>query len=392
MTIRQRTISSVPVFLAFLCMGFGDVVGPLTGLLKQEFSLSNLVAQLIPFMGFLMFGLLSIPVGVIQDKIGKKIILMIGLSIALLGLILPIAGKFSAFGLLLFSILLLGAGATFLQVSGNSIMRDVSAQGKYSRNLSLAQFIKAIGSLSGSLIPLVAVNYFNKDWKILFPIYSFIILITLIYFGISGTGQKKQAEKASATLSSCFALLRHRYVLIMVAGIFLYVGAEVCMSSGLPIYLQDSFGFDIAKLGLIGTLFFFIALTAGRFIGAVVLNWIDARKFLIISVVLSIIGFTGLFLGVKLIAMISIFLIGLGFANIFPLIFSITVDAMPGRGNELSGLMVTAIVGGALIPIVMGAVADQSSTLVAFLVPFACLLYIAFLSLIPIKKSITPAI
>ncbi len=381
MTDKQRTVSSIPVFLAFLCMGFGDVVGPLTGLLKQEFNLSNLMAQMIPFMGFLMFGLLSIPVGVIQDKQGKKLFLMIGLSLALLGLVLPIAGKFSAFGLLLISILLLGAGATFLQVSGNPIMRDVSPQGKYSRNLSLAQFIKAIGSLSGSLIPLVAVNYLNKDWRILFPIYAVIVIITLIYFTIYRTGNKKPVEKSSATLTSCFALLKNGYVLMMVTGIFLYVGAEVCMSSGLPIYLQDSFGFDIARLGLIGTLFFFIALTTGRFLGAVILNWIDARKFLAISVVLSIIGFVGLFIGIKLIALASILMIGLGFANIFPLIFSITVDSMPERSNELSGLMVTAIVGGALVPIAMGAVADQSSTLIAFIVPFTCILYITFLAL-----------
>jgi len=75
MTDNPRTVSSIPVFLAFLCMGFGDVVGPLTGLLKQEYNLSNLMAQMIPFMGFLMFGLLSIPIGLMQDKQGKKLIL-----------------------------------------------------------------------------------------------------------------------------------------------------------------------------------------------------------------------------------------------------------------------------------------------------------------------------
>ena len=150
---------------------------------------------------------------------------------------------------------------------------------------------------------------------------------------------------------------------------------------GSAIYLQDAFGFDIARLGLIGTLFFFIALTTGRFLGAVILNWIDARKFLVISVVMSIIGFVGLFIGIKLIAVASILMIGLGFANIFPLIFSITVDTMPERSNELSGLMVTAIVGGAIVPIVMGAIADQSSTLIAFIVPFTCILYITFLAL-----------
>jgi len=180
MSQTKNTFASLPVFLAFLCMGFGDVVGPLTGLIKQEFQLSNLLAQMIPFMGFLMFGILSIPIGVVQDKFGKKSILMTGLCLALLGLAIPMLGKFSSFIALLVGILMLGAGATFLQVSGNPLMRDVSAPGKYSSNLSLAQFIKAIGSLSGALIPLVAANYWNADWKILFPVYAILVLLTII--------------------------------------------------------------------------------------------------------------------------------------------------------------------------------------------------------------------
>jgi fucose permease len=198
------------------------------------------------------------------------------------------------------------------------------------------------------------------------------------------TGEKE----VRATLSSSLSLLRNKYVLLMVVGIFLYVGAEVSMSSGLPIFLQDAFGLDIAKLGLLGTLFFFIALMSGRFLGAIILNWIKARTFLIISVIISIFGFIGLFTGIQLVAMISILLIGLGFANIFPLIFSITVETMPSRSNELSGLMVSAIVGGALIPPLMGFVADLTSTTAAFVVPLACILFILTISFMKRKEPI----
>jgi FHS family L-fucose permease-like MFS transporter len=384
---KKNPIASLPVFLAFLCMGFGDVVGPLTGLIKQEFQLSNLMAQMIPFMGFLMFGLLSIPIGVVQDKYGKKSILLIGLYLALLGLMIPLIGKFSSFIALLAGILMLGAGATFLQVSGNPLMRDVSVQGKYSRNLSLAQFIKAIGSLSGALIPLAAANYWNTDWKILFPIYSVFVLLTIFWLWVTKIKGQHDEKVAKATFTSSLALLKSKYVFLMVLGIFLYVGAEVSMSSGLPIYLQDTFGLDIAKLGLLGTLFFFIALMTGRFAGAIILNWLSAKTFLKLSVIVSIVGFLGLFAGIQVIAMISIFLIGLGFANIFPMIFSITVETMPARSNELSGLMVAAIVGGALIPPLMGLIADLTSTLIAFIVPLVCVLFIFSISYI---KPIEP--
>jgi FHS family L-fucose permease-like MFS transporter len=385
---KNYAFSSMPVFLAFLCMGFGDVVGPLTGLIKQEFHLSNLMAQMIPFTGFLMFGLLSIPIGVAQDKYGKKTILLVGLFLAFIGLLWPYLVQFSSLFALLAGILMLGAGATFLQVSGNPLMRDVSAPGKYSRNLSLAQFIKAIGSLSGALIPLAAANYWNADWKILFPIYTIIIIVTLVWLWMTKIKKESTEKVIRATFASSISLLKKRYIFLMVTGIFLYVGAEVSMSSGLPIYLQDSFGLDIAKLGLLGTLFFFIALMSGRFLGAIILNWIHAKTFLIISVMVSILGLAGLFVGIQPVAIGSIFLIGLGFANIFPLIFSITVDTMPARSNELSGLMVAAIVGGALIPPLMGLIADLTSTKIAFIVPLACILFILSISLIKRKEPI----
>ena len=97
----------------------------------------------------------------------------------------------------------------------------------------------------------------------------------------------------------------------------------------------------------------------------------------------------GLFAEVQFVAMIGIVLVGLGFANIFPLVFSITVDTLPARSNELSGLMVAAIVGGALIPPLMGLVADLTSTLLAFTVPLACILFILFISFIKPKETIS---
>ena len=87
---KINIVKTAPIFLAFLCMGFGDAVGPLVGLVKESFSLSNFHAQLISLSGFIMFGLLSIPLGVLQDKKGKKFMMNLGLIIAFVGLIIPI--------------------------------------------------------------------------------------------------------------------------------------------------------------------------------------------------------------------------------------------------------------------------------------------------------------
>jgi MFS transporter, FHS family, L-fucose permease len=375
-----------PIFLAFLCMGFGDAVGPFVGLAKESFNLSYTMAQLIPFVGFIMFGLLSIPVGILQDKTGKKFILLLGLIIAFLGLIIPSLFGFSTYLIFLVTVMLLGAGSTILQVAGNPIMRDVSEKGKYSRNLSLAQFVKAIGSLSGPLLPAAAAYFWKGDWSIVFPVYSVCLLITLTLIAFLKV-EKHQEKKQTATFASCFALLKNGYVFMMVMAIFVYVGAEVCMSSSIPLFLKSAYNIDISTVGVLGTGLFFLALTIGRFMGGIVLTWISPKKFFIVTSVLSLLGIVGLFLGVKVIAIISMFVIGLGFANIFPLVFSIAVDAMPERTNELSGLMVTAIAGGALIPPIMGFVSDKSTVLMGFLVPLAAILYITFIALKSAKKA-----
>jgi fucose permease len=311
----------------------------------------------------------------------------LGLIIALVGLCIPIIngmyGPFielsgsgqGGYLILLFAILMLGAGATTLQVVGNPIMRDVSAEGNYSSNLSFAQSIKAVGSSLGFILPPVALQFFNLDWTLLFPIYSVLILINLLWFNAVKFEDKKTIRAKPATLKSCFKLLGNSYVLVMVLAIFLYVGAEVSMSSGVPILMKEKFG--IMKFGLWVTwALFFLPILLGRFAGGLILRKLNAKKFLMITVILSVAGLVLIFTGNKMLTFLSIIMIGLGFANIFPLIFSITVDKMPERSNELSGLMVTAIVGGAILPPLMGFVADQSTILMGFIVPLIALLYI----------------
>jgi MFS transporter, FHS family, L-fucose permease len=380
-------IRVLPIFIAFFCMGFGDAVGPLTSQLQDEFTLTNFMAGLVTFAGFISFGLFSIPFGLYQDRKSRKYILTLGLIIALIGLVLPIIGKYASYELLLLSIFLLGLGATALQVSGNPIMRDVSPEGRYSSNLSFGQFVKAIGSLSGALIPLAAVNLLGKDWRLLFPVYAAFILVTIIYLFLIKVDEKKAEKDKPASLASCFGLLNNKFVLLMVIGIFLYVGAEVCMSARLPNYLQEQFDFDIEKMGLWGTLFFFISLMTGRFLGGVILRFIKPKRFLVIAALVSLVGIAGLFLAPSvLLAFILIFIAGMGFANVFPLIFSISVDTMPERTNEISGLMVTAITGGAFVPLLFGLVADFSSVTAGFIVPGLCLVYILIISLNLVRK------
>lgn len=203
------------------------------------------------------------------------------------------------------------------------------------------------------------------------------VLITLIAIGGLKVHEKRDKDRP-ATLASCLKLLGNGYVFAMVAAIFVYVGAEVCVSSGIPLFLKENYQIDVNSLGLLGTGLFFLALTIGRFSGGVILTWMSARKFFIVTSIVSIVALAGLFVPNRTVAVASFFVAGLGFANIFPLAFSLTVESLPQYTNELSGLMVTAIVGGAILPPLMGLVSDRSSVEIGFLVPLAAIVYIAW--------------
>jgi FHS family L-fucose permease-like MFS transporter len=382
----------LPILMAFLCMGFGDAAGPLVNLAMDAFGISNTMASLIAGAGFIMFGLISIPMGIVQYRIGKKNVMILGLSVFMLGVLVPVLGL--SFPLLLLAVFIMGAGAAILQVAGNPIMRDISPEGKYSRNLSFGQFIKAIGSLSATLIPAFAAgkllsDYFQftpmggtsqaVEWRLMFPIYAAIILFTIILIVFLKVKKKTEVSQIPTTFSTSFKALKNNYILIMVLGIFFYVGAEVSMSSKIAIFFSEYYNVDLSKLGMIGVGVFFLALTIGRFLGSVILNWMKPAKFLVLTSILSILGICLLFFNSITVAWVSVFLIGIGFANIFPLIFSITVDAMPEKTNEISGLMVTAIVGGAVIPLLAGVVADINLQM-SFIVPLLCIVYITIIA------------
>ena len=171
-------------------------------------------------------------------------------------------------------------------------------------------------------------------------------------------------------------------MLTMTLAIFFYVGVEVSVSAGIPLYLKEQFNVDIARVGLLGTGLFFTALITGQFGGGVILNWIAPTRFLIPSFIISLAGLSGLFAPGEGVAICGFVLAGLGFANIFPLIFSAALEEMPERASEISGLMVAAIVGGALLPPLMGRVADQGTVRIGLLVPIAAIVDVGAVALL----------
>ncbi len=388
-----------PVYLIFLSMGMIDAVGPMVSLAKESFNISITMATLLPLLGYLMYGLLSIPIGVLQDKKGKIFIINLGLTCAFLGLAIPIlsgmygsmviqSGSLAQFYKILAAILLLGAGGSILQVAGNPFIRDISEPGHYSKNLSLAQSFITIGSSLGFLLPVFALYAFGFDWSILFPVYLSIVLISFLWLKFAKTTENRQVKEHHASLKSCINLLKNPYVFAMVFGVFVYCGVEISMSTHIPILLKMKYGVSVEDKGLlISWSLFYLPILAGRFFGSFIMSLIVPKRLLLITGIVALIGTLMIFSNSYTLTLIGIFFVGLGFANIFPLIFSITIERMPEYTNELSGLMVSSIVGGAFIPPIMGMVADGISISTAFIVPLICISYLIFIAIINNRKT-----
>lgn len=388
----KKKLSLLSILLVFLVMGFGDAAGQLVAIVEKAFNITPFLASFVSFSGMIMFGLLSVPMGVQQSKIGKKKMLIIGLLLFLFGAILPMVAF--NFPIILLAVLFMGAGAAILQVSGNPIMRDVSAPGKYSSNLSFGQSIKAIGTLSTSLIvALIGISLMKYGWftlqsqnsseninigfRILFPIFAVAILLTLIFVLLFVPNSKESETSKPITFKNCLFALKDHYILLMFLGIFFYCGAEASMFNRIPTILMEN---NPEITPTIGNIVLIIALFIGRFAGGVILRFIKPKVFLTITILISIVGNIILFMPYnEVTTWLSFILIGLGFANIFPLIFSICVDHKPEKTNEISGLMTTAIVGAAFVPLLTGAAANFNPKY-AFIVTIICLIYLLFLA------------
>lgn len=372
----------LPVFLSFIVMGFVDIIGVATGYVKQDFQLTDFVAQFLPMMVLLWFFVLSVPVGVLQDKLGKRNMLNIGMVIQAIGLGLPFIHY--SFGMMFASFILLGIGNTVIQVSANPLLQDVTPADKLSSYMSTSQFVKAIISFSGPIIATAMAKYFG-DWKLVFAVYGITSLLAALWLSMTPIVESKPDRKP-ASFASCFRLLKNRFVAFMALSIFLIVGAEVSINTNIANVLIAKYGITLGEAAL-GISAFFAGETISRFLGAIILNWIKPRVFLLLTTLISLAGVLGVFFSpINSIAFASIFITGLGIGNMFPIIFSMALNKMPERANEISGLLIMAVSGGAVMPLVMGFVSTTFGPLVSMSVIGACMLYILWVSFY-VRKS-----
>lgn len=369
---------ALPVLFGFFVMGFCDVVGISTTYMKESFNLSEWAAGFIPSMVFFWFLLFSVPTAIVMNKIGRKKTVQVSNLVTIVGMFIPLFFQ-NSLPAYIVAFVLLGIGNTILQVSLNPLLTNVVRGDALTSSLTAGQVVKAVCSFLGPLIAAYAATKFG-NWMYIFPIYAGITVISSLWLLLTKIPDEAPAGKV-ASIGATFALLKDKRILLLFLGIVFVVGTDVGMNTVTPKLLLERVGLDAASAG-IGSSVYFLCRTAGALIGAVLLAKISEMKYFRIHIVVALAAMAVLFfIGGQWAVLAMVGLIGYACSSIFPIIYSNAITARPEKANEISGLMITGVFGGAVVPPLMGFAADSLNSQVGSLIVIsACLLYLTYLA------------
>ena len=375
MNRKNNFVGLLPVLFSFFVMGFADLVGVATSYVKADFALNDRIANLLPLMVFLWFAVFSLPTGVLMGRIGRRRTVMASAAVTFVAMLLPLVDY--TFPVVLTAFALLGIGNTMLQVSLNPLLADVVGEAHTTSMLTFGQFIKAVCAMLGPVLVGVAAGVWG-NWRLIFPLYALITLLSWLWMA-----RLKVDESRSEAVSvrGIRTLLADGYVWMLLSIIVLGVGFEIGLTTVVPKYFTERCALPLDRAAM-GCSLYYMARTAGTFGGAIVLARVSSRRFLTGSMVLALVALV-LFMTATNATLLfaALFVLGLSCANIFSITFSAALKSAPDRANEVSGLMIMGVAGGALLPPIMGVVADMSNQWTSLFVLGFALLYIFVASL-----------
>ena len=362
--MKKNSLSVIlPVMFGFLAMGFIDMIGLITNNVRVDFGMSDSLVNTISLSCYLWFLLLSIPVGMALTRWGRKNMVLLSLAIHVLALMLPYLWYSFAGVLIAFS--LIGIGNTILQVAMNPLVTDVVDADRVTSTITFGQATKAFGSIVAPFIAMwTAVSL--GHWQLLFPIYAGLSLLGLVWLWLSPIEETPREQK-SAGLKDTLVLLKDKTILAFFFGIVVLVAADVAVNMTLPRLMTDEFGLPAEKANLCNSLYF-LARTIAAFAGGALLLKVSDKKFFAAGCWLAMLGLVLLVLFGKsglVAALIAVCIFGIGYANLFGIVFSFEMRRAPGKANEVSALLIVGLIGGAILPPVLGWIRDISGSQIA---------------------------
>lgn len=395
-TPRYTSALSAVTTLFFLWGFITSLNDILIPYLKAIFQLSYTQANLINLCFFGAYFLMSIPAGKLVERVGYKRGMLLGFVVAAIGaFVFYPAAEQRSYGLFLGALFILASGITLLQVAANPYVAILGPPASASARLTLTQAFNSVGTTLGPVLGSIfllsrlpaldnattAASIDVRAVQLPYLVVGGMLLLISLLLSRVNLPQIVPAEANNAA-SRHEKAWQYRHLMLGVLGIFAYVGAEVAIGSHLVSYfaLPEIGGLSPLAAGkMVG--FYWGGATVGRFAGAYLLNKFSPTKLLAFNaagavlLVLISISATGP------LAMWSVLAVGLMNSIMYPTIFTLALAGLGRHTEEASGLLCTAIVGGALVPVLFGTVADGSGLRWAFVLPVLCYIYIGWYGL-----------
>ena len=361
--------------------------------LKEIFDLTYVQAMLIQFCFFTAYAVMSIPMGMLVSKIGYKNGVIGGFLLTAAGCLLfyPAAGSHS-YAVFLGALFILASGVTLLQVAGNPYVTLLAKPGKESATLTLVQ---AFNSLGTTIAPQIGAFLILADATKAADRAEQISSVQIPYLGLAGLfiilavfvkmiqlpdARKIAAEEGAHNHDGKTSVWQYKHLAFGAAGIFCYVGAEASIGSLMVNVLGYLKGLNHASAAYYLS-FYWGGAMFGRFLGSAVMAKFAPNRYLAfnaLSAVALLIAAMAAGQGNADVSMWALLAVGFFNSIMFPTIFSLATKGLGRFTNAASGILCTAIVGGAVVPVVQGWVADNYSLMFSFIVSVVCYLYIAF--------------
>lgn len=401
-TLGPLVIITILFFTWGVLTSLNDVLIPH---LKAIYTLNYTQAMLVQFCFFGAYFIVSVPAGMLIKKIGYQYGAVAGLIIAAIGCALFYPASQGAYVLFLLALFILAAGLTTLQVAANPYVTALGKPATASSRLTLTQAFNSLGAtigptvggifiLTGAAISAVQLNALPAAEQALYrakeaasvqgPYLALAgaLFVMAVLFAWARLPKIDHADSVHSDTDSKASVLSHRHLMLGAIGIFLYVGAEVSVGSLLINFIGES---NIAGLAPVDAYhyvsYFMGGAMVGRFIGFAVMRYVSPGKTLAFNALCSIILILIAIFGNGPLAMWALIAVGLFNSVMFPTLFSMAIHGLGKFTGQGSGILCMAIVGGALVPIAQGVLADQIGLQWSFFLPAACYTFILFFGL-----------
>jgi fucose permease len=383
------------VFMIFFVISLlTNILGSIIPNIIEDFRVSLFVGSLVTFSFFIAYGVMSIPAGILLERFREKRVLMASFALAFLGSVA--FATFPGFGVMLPSLFVIGTAFAMLQVAINPLLRVAGGEENFAFNSAAAQLIFGLASFLSPWLYAYLVQGLQAEapadallaalggivppslpWVSLYWVFAALCLLTLVVVGAARLPEVvlKEDEKAG-TVATYRQLVRQPVVWLFFLGIFMYVGTEQGVANWISQFLATYHGFDPVAQGKTAVSLFWGLMTAGCLLGLVLLKLFDSRRVLIGFTLAAMVCLTAALFGPARVSLWAFPLIGFCASVMWPIIFSLALNSVERHHGAFSGILVTGIVGGALLPPVVGFLGDRLGLRVGMTVLYLSLGYI----------------